>query len=377
MVTVREVQSSRDIKEFIELPLRMYKDCPWFVPPLYSDEKKLLKSGGNTEDADALFLLAERDGKTVGRLQALIQKQYNVKHNSAQMRFNRFDCLDDPEIASALFKAAEKWGKDRGMNEICGPLGYSDLDREGLLIEGFEENSTFEEQYNYPYYAGLLEGLGFAKDADWVEYELKKPEQRNEMLSRVAKRSLEINKLHVASHDMPKKQYINKYRDGFFACLDECYRELYGTVPLSKEAQDELIDQFMLIINKKYVVFICDEQEKVVGFGICFPGFGDAVKKSGGRLTPAALFRILKVVNKPKTIDLGLVAISPEYQRAGLNAVILDGLLDILDEGEVISCETNLNLENNTAVQAQWKYFSARQHKRRRSYIKKIGDQTC
>lgn len=374
MVTVREVKTSRDVREFIELPLRMYRDCPWFVPPLYRDEKKLLKSCGCTPNAEAVFFLAERDGKTVGRLQGLIQKQYNEKHCCAQMRFTRFDCLDDAEAAGALFAAAEAWGARRGMREICGPLGYSDLDREGLLIEGFEENSTFEEQYNYPYYAALLEGLGFRKDADWVEYELKMPESRNEMLSRVAKRALEMRRLHVASTAIPKKQYVEKYRDGFFDCLDECYRELYGTVPLSKAAQDELIDQFMLIVNKKYLVFICDEQERVVGFGLCFPGIGDAVKRSGGRLTPLTLCRILKTVRKPRALDLGLVAVRPEYQGAGPNAVILNGLLDILASGGAELCETNLNLETNTAVQAQWKYFSARQHKRRRAYIKQIGE---
>ena len=374
MVSVREVKTNRDIKEFIELPLRMYRGCQWFVPPLYRDEKKLLKSGGNTEKTESVFLLAERDGKTVGRIHALIQKQHNEKHGCAQMRFTRFDCENNTETANALFSAAEKWGIERGMSEICGPLGFNDLDREGLLIEGFEENSTFEEQYNYPYYADLLESLGFQKDADWVEYELKKPEKRNEMLSRVAKRSLEMNHLHVASTDLPKRAYIEKYRDGFFDCLEVCYRELYGTVPLPKETQDELIDQFLLIVNKKYLVFICDEQDRVVGFGLCFPGIGDAVKKSGGRLTPMTLLRLLKTVRRPKTIDLGLVAVRPEYQLAGLNAVILNGLLDILDEGDVKICETNLNLETNTPVQAQWKYFCARQHKRRRSYIKKIGE---
>ncbi len=377
MVTVREVKTAKDVREFIELPLRMYKGCPQFVPPLYRDEKKLLMSGGDTENAASLFLLAERDGKTVGRLQGIIQKLHNEKHGCAQMRFTRFDCADDAEAARALFAAAEEWGARRGMNEICGPLGYSDLDREGLLIEGFEENSTFEEQYNYPYYAALLEGLGFQKDADWVEYELKKPEKRSEMLSRVAKRALELNRLHVADTDIPKRKYIEKYRDGFFDCLDECYRELYGTVPLSREMQDELIDQFMMIVNKKYLVFICDDADWVVGFGLCFPGIGSAVKKSGGRLTPPALCRILKTVRRPRVLDLGLVAIRPAYQRAGLNAVILDGLLDILENSGVEICETNLNLETNTAVQAQWKYFSARQHKRRRSYIKKIGDRTC
>jgi hypothetical protein len=246
-----------------------------------------------------------------------------------------------------------------------------------LLVDGFSENSTFEEQYNYEYYKSLIESAGYTADVDWLEYELKMPERRNEMLARVASRTMELNSLHVADTNVPKKKYIEKYRDGFFDCLDVCYRHLYGTVPISKETQDELVKQFMMIVNKEYAVFICDENDNVVGFGLCFPGIGDAVKKSGGRLTLPTLCRILKTVRNPKTIDLALVAIHPKYQNAGLNAVIIDGMLQILSEGKVQKCETNLNLETNTAVQAQWKYFDARQHKRRRSYIKTIGETQC
>ena len=374
MLTIKEVSTARDIKEFIEFPLRLYKKCPYFVPPLYGDEKKLLKSGGCSDIAESVFYLAIEDGKTVGRIQGIIQKQYNEIHKVSQMRFTRFDSIDDERVSSALFAAVEKWGRERGMNEICGPLGFNDLDREGLLIDGFNENSTFEEQYNYDYYAKLIEANGFTTDVDWLEYELKMPEKRNEMLSRVAKRTLELHKLHIASTDLPKRKYIEKYRDGFFECLDECYSKLYGTVPISKETQDELVEQFIMIVNKEYLVFICDENERVVGFGLCFPGIGDAVKKSGGRLTLPALIKLLKTVNNPETIDLGLVAILPEYQNAGINAVIIDGMLEILEKGKVKRCETNLNLENNTAVQAQWKHFNARQHKRRRSYKKSLED---
>lgn len=374
MLTVRTVSSARDIKEFIEFPLRLYKGCPYFVPPLYGDEKKLLKSGGCSDIAESVFFLATRDGKTVGRIHGIIQKQYNEIHSVSQIRFTRFDSVNDTEVANALFSAVEKWGMERGMTEICGPLGFNDLDREGLLIEGFEENQTFEEQYNYEYYSKLLEDNGYMPDVDWVEYEFRMPSKRNEMLSRVAKRTMEMHKLHVADTNLPKRKYIEKYRDGFFECLDVCYRDLYGTVPISKEAQDALVNQFMLIINKEYAVFICDENERVVGFGLCFPGIGDAVKKSGGRLTLPTLIRILKTVKNPETIDLGLVAILPEYQKSGINAVILNGMLDILAKGKVKKCETNLNLESNTAVRAQWKHFDARQHKRRRSYKKQLEE---
>ena len=372
MVTVREVKTKKDIKEFIEFPLRLYKGVDSFVPPLYSDERALLLAGGKPDIADSVFFIAERDKKTVGRIQGICQKQYNELHGEKRVRFTRFDSIDDAEVSGALFSAFEDWGRSLGMEIACGPLGYSDLDREGLLIEGFSEDSTFEEQYNYDYYQKLIENEGYEKEVDWLEFELRAPEKKNEMLERVAKRALELNKLHIASTNMSKRAYLDKYADSFFDCLDECYSKLYGTAPITEEERKSLIDQFILIINIEFAVFICDENDRVVAFGLCFPGIGEAVKKSGGRLTIPALIKLLHVAHHPKTVDLGLVAVRPEYQNAGINAVLVNGIVDMLSSGRVEKCETNLNLETNTAVIAQWKYCTARQHKRRRAFIKNI-----
>ena len=373
MVSIREVKTRRDVKEFIEFPLRLYKGVFQFVPPLYSDEKKLLLKNPHTEIAESVFFLAEKEGKTVGRIQGILHRQYNGLKGEKRVRFTRFDAVNDKEVSDALFGALESWAKERGMDTLCGPLGYSDLDREGMLIEGFSEDSTFEEQYNYDYYPVLTEGFGFEKEVDWLEFELKAPEKRNEMLKRVAERTLEMNKLHVADSNMPKKAYIDKYKDSFFDCLDECYAKLYGTVPISADMREELVSQFMMIINKKYLYLIVDESDKVCAFGLCFPSIGGAVKKSGGRLTLPALIKLLKAVKHPETIDLGLVAVRPEYQNSGINAAIVNGLVDMLSGGVTLKAETNLNLETNTAVMAQWKYFTSRQHKRRRCYVKHIG----
>ena len=331
IVTVREVKTRKDIKAFIEFPLRLYSGIDSFVPPLYGDEMKLLKNGGKPEVGESVFYLAIRNGEVVGRIQGLIQEEYNAIHKTREVRFTRFDAIDDTEVSRALFSAVEAWGRERGMCELVGPLGYSDLDREGLLVFGFDEKSTFEEQYNYEYYEKLVLDAGLLKDADWLEFELTAPDKRNEMLRRVANRSLELNKLHIADTSISKKEYINKYRDGFFDCIEECYRHLYGTVPISREAQDELISQFMLLLNNEYLIFICDKDERVVALGLCFPGIGGALKKSGGRLTPSALLKIMSMAKNPETVDLGLVAVRPEYQNAGLNAVILNSLLDILE----------------------------------------------
>ena len=372
MVEIREVKTKKDIKEFIEFPLRIYRGCEQFVPPIYSDEKKLLLAGGQPKVAESVFFLAVRDGVTVGRIQGILQKQYNELHSEKRVRFTRFDSIDDKEVSRALFSAVEAWGKARGMDTVCGPLGYNDLDREGLLIEGFLEEQTFEEQYNYPYYPALVEDAGYAKEVDWFEFELRAPEKKNEMLTRLASRALELNKLHVADSNMSKKAYIEKYGDSIFECIDECYSKLYGTVPITEEQRAELISQFMLIININYLIVICDENERVVAFGLCFPGIGGALKKSGGRLTPAALIKLLRTAKKPRTVDLGLVAVRPEYQNAGVNAIMINRIFDLFENSGVEKCETNLNLETNTAVMAQWKHFNARQHKKRRAYIKSI-----
>jgi len=209
------------------------------------------------------------------------------------------------------------------------------------------------------------------KEIDWLEFRLRAPKEKNIMLQRVAQRALELSKLHVIDPEsMSKKEYIRRYKDGVFDCIDKCYSHLYGTVPFTESMKEQLIDQFMLIINKKYLIIICDENDRVVSFALCFPGFGESLRKSGGRLTPAAIVRMLRAVRSPRVVDLGLVAILPEYQSAGINAVMLDKMTQYLESGDIDYFETNLNLETNSQVLAQWKYFDAEQHKRRRSYIK-------
>ncbi|MBQ8322367.1 MAG: hypothetical protein IJX91_00190 [Clostridia bacterium] len=318
------------------------------------------------------FFLAQRDGVTVGRIQGIVQYQYNDIHATKQARFTRFDCEDDAETAKALFEAVENWAREQSMEELVGPLGYSDLEREGLLIEGFDYLSTFEEQYNYAYYENLVEGCGYVKDVDWIESRLFSTPQQDERLIALANRALTRNNLHVAGEKLSKRAYIKKYADGIFSCIDECYKELYGVVPFTDGMKKQIIDQFMLIINKKYIMVVCDEHEKVVAFGLCLPAIGPAVQKSGGRLTPACLVRLLRAAKSPKSIDLALVGILPKYRKSGLSAFIMTVLQGMLSDPKIEYLETNLNLETNENIKTQWKHFDNIQHKRRRSYIKKL-----
>ena len=375
MLKIVEVKTRKQRKEFVEYPLRLYKGNPYFVPPLYGDEMKMFTPKNiYFKTCDSVFFLAERDGETVGRIQGIIQHQYNEIHNTKQVRFTRFDCEDNPETAKALFDAVEAWAKDNQMKEVVGPLGYSDLEREGLLIEGFDYLSTFEEQYNYEYYAKLIEDCGYVKDVDWVESRLFSTPQQDERLHMLANRALTRNNLHIGGEGLSTSQYIKKYANSIFKYIDECYKDLYGVVPFTPEMMKQMIGQFKLMLDKRFLIVVCDEQENVVAFGICLPGIGKAVQKSGGRLTPATLIRLLKAIKHPETIDLGLVGILPQYRKSGISARVMTTLQGMLSDGKVQYLETNLNLETNANIQAQWKHFESIQHKRRRSYIKSLEE---
>jgi hypothetical protein len=353
--------------------LRIYKNNPYFVPPFYADEINLFTPKNiYFKTCASSFFLAKRGNKTVGRIQGIVQKQYNEIRGTLQARFTRFDCEDNAETAKALFEAVEKWAQEQGMNEMVGPLGYSDLEREGLLIEGFDYLATFEEQYNYPYYAGLIENCGYVKDVDWLEQRLFGLTEDLSRLTSILDRAMKKYNLHFGDQSLGKKKFINRYKDGIFACLDECYKDLYGTVPFTEEMKKQIIEQFTLFIDPKFIAVICDENDEVIAFGLSLPGLGEAVQKSGGRLTPACLVRLLKALKHPKCVDLALVGIMPKYRNSGLTVFMLKALQDCLNIPSVEYLETNLNLEDNVAIRSTWKRFDHIQHKRRRSYIKKL-----
>ena len=370
MVEIREVKTRAQRREFIEFPLRLYRKNPCFVPPFYADEKKLFRKNYHYYDTcEAVYFLAYRDGKPVGRISGILQKASNEKWGQKRVRFTRFDCLDDGEAAAALFSAVEEWARSKGMEEVVGPLGFSDLEREGLLIEGFDELSTFEEQYNFPYYQALIEGLGYQKEVDWVEHKLYPPEQPDERMAQMREKLMARYGLHM-SRAKSTGEFIRLYRDSFFELLDSTYAEIYGTVPFTDKMKRELVRSFRQIIDLKYVTLILDKDEKPVCFGLCFPSISRAVQPSGGRMTLPALLRIVKAVKKPEIIDLALIGVLPAYR--GVSLVLVDEIARILSNGTAQYCETNLNLEENYPILNQWKHFKNVLHKRRRCYVKKL-----
>lgn len=374
MTQIIKVRTKKQQREFMQFPLRMYKNNPYFVPPLYADEKKMFKRDFvYNETCDTEYFLAVKDGKTVGRISAILQKASNEKRGEKRVRFTRFDCINDQETAALLFKAVEDFAREKGMNEVCGPLGFSDLEREGLLVEGFDQLSTFEEQYNAEYYGALVENCGYVKEVDWTESKLYPPDGGFEQLEKTADYVLKRYNLHIGEAKNVKV-FLNKYSDGFFKLLDVAYDGLYGTVPFTEGMKKITIANFKLIIDLKHVVVVLNEQEEVVCLGLCFPSLAKALQKSSGRLTPAALIRVLKAIKRPEIIDLGLIAVHPDYLNRGLNAVVTSALIKMLNCKDIKYAETNLNLEYNHAVINQWKRFKSVQHKRRRAYVKKLED---
>ena len=372
MITIREVQTKKEQKQFIDFPLRLYKGNHYFVPPLYGDEKGMFKKGFIYNDCcDIVSYLAYDGDRVVGRIQGIIQKASNEKRNEKRVRFTRFDAVNNKEVAAKLFGAVESWAKDKGMDTIVGPLGFSDLEREGMLVDGFDQLSTFETQYNYDYYPKLIEGLGFEKEVDWTESKLYLPDEDDGSVQKMADFVMKRYNLHFGeAKDI--NDFIDKYGVDFFALIDKGYEHLYGTVPFTEAMKNEIIKSFKLIVDLKHVAIILDENNKAVCIGVCFPSIAKAVQKSNGKLTPAALVRLLKAIKNPRVIDLGLIAVDPAYLNRGISVAVSAEVMKMLRDDGIEYAETNPNLELNAAIQNQWKRFKEVKHKRRRAYVKRI-----
>lgn len=374
MIEVRQALTRKEQKEFLEFPLDLYRDCPYFAPPLYMDEKKIFRKDYVYYDtSEAVYFNAYRDGEMVGRISGILQNASNEKWGQKRVRFTRFDAIDDQEVAKALFDAVEAWAKDKGMEEVVGPLGFSDMEREGLLIDGFEWTSTFEEQYNFPYYQKLIEGCGYAKEVDWLErriYPIEKEEM--EKMDRVSEKLMKRYNLHL-SQAKNASDFIRKYGEMFFRLVDDAYEEIYGTVPFTDGMRKMMIDNFRLVIDLRFVGIILDENENPVCFGLCFPAIGEALQKSQGRLTPAAIARVLKAIKHPKVIDLALIGVTQEWGNRGVAVTLLSMFNHMIADNNVEYAETNLNLEDNHNILNMWKRFPNVQHKKRRSFVKKLG----
>lgn len=376
MIKIEKVLTKSQKRDFLKFPLTLYKGNPYFTPPLMMDERKIFHKNFVYNDCcESVYYNAYKDGVMAGRIQGIIQRAANEKNCKRQVRFTRFDVINDEEVARNLFEAVENWALSKGMDEVVGPLGFSDLEREGLLIGGFDQVATFEESYNYPYYQEFIESFGYQKEVDWTGSHLRVPEGYDGELDKMADFVMKRYNLHIGTA-RNTSDFIKKYADGIFELIDKSYDLLYGTVPFTEGMKKLMIDNFKMVVDLKNVAVILDENDKMICFGLAFPAIGDAVRPSGGRLTPLTLIRLLKALKKPTVIDLCLVGVDPEWLNRGVSVIVSAGLMKMLQRPEVLYADTNLNLEENYAIQNQWKRFDEKKVKLYRCYGKKLGERS-
>ena len=378
-IEIKKVTDKRGLKQFIRFYYDLYRDSKYAVPYLYFDEMNTLRHDKNPsfECCDVEYFMAWRNGKPVGRVAAIINRRANERWNRKLVRFGWFDFVDDIEVSKALLNAVEEWGKAQGMNEIAGPLGFTDMDREGMLVEGFGEYTTAYANNNFEYYPRHMEQLGgFEKDNDWVQCRVKVPEKVPEKFAKVAE--MVGKRYNLKVHKLSRKELM---KDGFgrevFEMLNICYHDLYGFASLNDRKVDQLVDQYIRIADLNLVSIIVDTtlNNKMVGFGITFPSLSKAQRKlHNGRLFPFGWIGMLDAIkwHHDDTVDMLLIGVLPEYRTKGANALIFNDLIQQYIRYGFKWAEAMPQMETNDHMLGQWQYLEADYHRRLRSYKKKI-----
>jgi hypothetical protein len=366
--------TKKELTKFVKFGIKHYEGNTCFVPPLIYDDVNTLRPDVNPafEFCEAQSFMAYRDDKPVGRITGIINNRVNEKLGEKTLRFGFVEFIDDQEVVDALFSAVEKWGKERGMTSIVGPMGFSDMDHEGMLIDGFDELGTMATIYNYAYYPTHMDRMGFKKDADWVEYRITVPESipdKHMRIGEIVKKKYGIRTVKYTS----RKKLKNDYGKALFELINEAYDDLYGYCPLSERQIDYYISMYLGILRLDDVAIVVDSEDKLIGVGISIPSFSIALQKSKGKIFPFGWWHLLKPLRgKSDIVDLLLVAVKPEYQNKGVNALLFTDLIPGYIKNGYKFAESNLELENNENVQKQWEYFERRLHRRRRAYRKDI-----
>ncbi len=373
-VEIKEITSKKELKQFVKFNIDLYKGNAYHVPGLIDEEIMTLDKEKNPafEVCDATYFLAYKNGKVAGRIAGIINHDSNKVWNQKRARFGFVDFIDDQEVADALFHAVEAWAAKQGMEELHGPMGFTDMDHEGMLIEGFDQLGTMATIYNYPYYPQHLERMGYVKDQDWHEFKIYIPDgipDKHQRIGEIVKKKygLKVMKFKNAKEIMPYAQQV-------FETLNKSYAPLYGFSPLTQKQIDYYIKMYIPMLRFDLVTVIVREEDNVVvGFGISLPSLSKAMQKANGRIFPFGWIPLLKALKtKPKVIDLYLTGVLPEYQNKGVNALLFNDLIPVYRGLGVEYAESNPELETNSAVQAQWDYFKREHHKTRRAFIKKL-----
>ena len=373
-IEIKQVTNRKELKQFVQFYYDLYRGNNCAVPYLFFDEMTTLRKDKNPsfECCEAEYFMAFRDGKMVGRVAAIINRRANERWNCHQVRFGWFDFIDDTAVSTALLQAVEQWGRSKGMNEIAGPLGFIDTDREGMLVEGFDQLSTMYVNYNHPYYPRHMEQLqGFQKANDWVEMKVKVPD---EVPAKFAKITEMVSKRYgLRVHKFTRNELIKEgWGRKTFDLLNATYKDLYGFSQLSDRQIDKLVNDYIQIADLNLVTAVMDG-DKMVGFGITFPSFSEAMQKTrDGRFLPFGWWHLLKVLKWHKTplVDLLLIGVLPEYRGKGANALIFDDLIRWFQRYHFEYAITGPQMESNEGVLSQWQYLEATPYRRHRCYRK-------
>ena len=374
-VVIKTVETAKELRTFVKFPLLLYKDCPYYVPNLYMDEFSTLDPKKNPmgKYSKSRKFLAYKDGKVVGRVMAIINEIANRDWNHAEVRFGWIDFIDDKEVSKALLEAVIAFGKENGMTQVSGPLGFTDFDSEGCVVEGFDDISSFALKYNYPYYAEHFEALGLTKANDWLEYRIYVPDAIPERVSRVSAIISSRYGLHVR-HITKKEVNKERYGQKIFDLINRTYKGLFDFTVLPPEVIDSYVDTYLGLLDLKFVTIVEDKEGNLVAVAITMPSIAHAVQKSRGYLFPFGWFRLLKSMfwKYEEALELLLIAVDKEYQNKGVHALLFNEIIPNLINGGFKYGESNAEMESNNAVQNLWNDYRREFKRRRRVFSKEI-----
>ena len=374
-VTIKTVESAKELREFVKFPLRLYKDCPYYVPNLFMDELNALNPDKNPmgKYSKSRKFLAYKDGKLAGRVMAIINEIANRDWNHKEVRFGWIDFIDDREVSKALLEAVIAFGKEHGMDQVSGPLGFTDFDNEGCVVEGFDDISSFMLKYNYPYYGEHFEALGLGKVNDWIEYRIYVPEQVPEKVVRASalisgRYQLKIRK--ITKREVRKENYGQK----IFDLVNRTYCELFDFTVLPPEVIDSYIDTYLGLLDLRYVTLVEDKDGKLVALALSMPSLAHAVKKCRGYLFPFGWWHVIKsmYIKHEEALELMLIAVDPEYRNRGVHAMLFNELIPAIKAGGFKYGESNAEMETNNKVQNLWNDYRREFKRRRRVFSKEI-----
>ncbi|TYP74939.1 GNAT family N-acetyltransferase [Aquimarina intermedia] len=372
MITIKEITSKGDLTTFVKFPFEVYKNSPYYVPPIIKEELDVLNPKKNPvfQNSEAKFFLAYKNNKVVGRVAAIINWIEVKEQKKSKIRFGWYDVIDDIDVTKALLDKVAMYGAENGLEYMEGPAGFSIMDKAGILIKGFEELNTMITWYNYPYYQKHMEQLGFEKAATWVEYRIQVPKKIKEKVIKFSNIIKERYELNLIKFNNSKE--ILGYADEMFDLLNKTYSGLQTFVPIQQYQIDMYKKKYLPYINPQYITCIADKTGKLIAFSIVMPSFSKALKKMNGKMYPLGFLHILKAQRKNNTAAFYLIGIDPEYQNKGVTALIFKEMNEVFLRNGIEVVETNPELEENKAIQALWNDYDHEQHKMRRTYRKSI-----